>query len=109
MHNFPKNVPVGQGRPFGEKYFIVIALNGVLPKFAARVQSIELESESPSFGIFVVSLEYVTAGSILPLIDGLLDSVGVQKLEECALASTQVSLHGDDRHYLIIMLSPAQL
>lgn len=91
MHYFPKYVTICKGRSFRKEYLVVIVLDGALPQFAARVEGIKLESKGPPLGVFVVSLEDVAARCILPLVNWLLDGVGVEQCQECAFASSDVS------------------
>ena len=56
-----------------------LLLDDFSPYELSRVQSVELESKSPSFRIFIISFEYAAASEMLPLIHWLLDDLDVEE------------------------------
>ena len=52
------------------------------------MEGIELECESPSFGIGVVLFEDIDPADVFPEVDRLLDSLDVQEAEESRLAGS---------------------
>jgi hypothetical protein len=88
VHYFAKNVSVGKRGSFRKKKFSFLFFCGFFPEKGSGMESVELECKAPSFGIGVVFLEDVDTSDIFPEVDWFLNSLDVQKAEECRLAGS---------------------
>jgi len=88
LHYLTEYISISKRRSFREKHFIFIVFDGIFPKFTSRVNSIKLESESPSLGVFIVSLKNIAACCIFPLIYWLFDCVGVEKFKKSTFSGS---------------------
>lgn len=88
VHDFTENVSVGKRRPFWEKKYIFLFSGGIFPEKGSGMEGIELECESPSFGIGVVLFEDIDPADVFPEVDRLLDGLDVQEAEESRLAGS---------------------
>jgi hypothetical protein len=82
VHDFAKDVPVGEGGSFREEELVVLLFDGLFPEEGPGMEGIELEGESPSFGIGVVFFEDVDASDVLPEIDWFFDGLDIEETEE---------------------------
>ena len=88
VHDFTENVSVGKRGSFWEKKLIFLFSGSFFPEKGSGMQGIELECESPSFGIGIVLFEDVDTTDVFPEVDWLLDSLDIQEAEESRLASS---------------------
>jgi len=58
-----------------------VLFDGVVPKETSGMDSVELEGKSPAFGIFVVALQKVLSGHVLPFLYWLLDGLEIKQLK----------------------------
>ena len=86
VHDFTEYVSVGKGRSLGEKEFVLLFFGSLFPENGSGMQSVELECESPSFGISVIFFEYIDTSDVFPEINWFLDGLDVQKAEKGRLA-----------------------
>lgn len=109
MHDLPKNMPIRQWRPLRKQHLAPIVLPSLLPELTSRVQSIQLESKSPSLGVLVVSLKDIATRGVLPLVYGLFYCVGVQEGQEGCLPGADIALYGDYGHLFLLYFFGARL
>lgn len=60
------------------------------------MQSIELEGEGPSLGVFVVIFQNVAPSHFFPFINWFLDNREVKKRQERAFACSKIALNRND-------------
>jgi hypothetical protein len=78
VHDLSEHLPVRQRRSFREVNLLRLFPNRFIPKKIPRVQGVELESEGPAFGIFIIILEQVTTDHVLPFLHRFLDDCEVE-------------------------------
>lgn len=96
VHDFAKDVPVGKGRSFREEELVFLLFDGLFPEEGSGMEGIELEGESPSFGIGVVFLEDVDTSDVFPEINWLFDGLDIEEAEESGFTGTEVAFDGND-------------
>ena len=96
VHDFAKDVPVSKGRSFREEELICLLFDGFFPEEGSGMKGIELEGESPSFGIGVVFLEDVDTSDVFPEIDWFFDCFDIEEAEESGFTGTEVAFDGND-------------
>ena len=96
VHDFAKDVPVGEGRSFREEELVFLLFDGLFPEEGSGMEGIELEGESPSFGIGVVFLEDVDTSDVFPEINWLFDGLDIEEAEESGFTGTEVPFDGND-------------
>ncbi len=88
VHNFAEDESIGKGRSFRKQKIVFLFFGGFFPEEGPGVKGIELECESPSFGIGVVFLENVNPTDIFPEIDWFFDGRNIEEAEKSGLTSS---------------------
>jgi hypothetical protein len=88
VHDFTKDEPIGKGRSFREKELVFLFFGGFFPEQGSGMKGIELECESPSFGIGIIFFKNVDPANIFPEIDWFLDGLDIEEAEKSGLASS---------------------
>lgn len=102
FHDLRKHIFICQNAPFWDFYFLWKAHDGFVKFLNPSKDGIDLESEAPPFGLFVVFFEHVDVFSaeVLPVADRLFNPFGFryflpENLKEGRLATADVSFNGE--------------
>lgn len=67
------------------------------------MEGIELEGESPAFGIVVILFKDVDSTDVLPEVDWFLDGLDVEKAQKGGLTSSEISLNRNDARHIFYL------